>query len=206
MNLFGTIGTSNPEYLLADPNGCHKIAIPCEPGNGTVKRGTIMYRKANGMFAPAAAANAVSTSYLAVLDETVDTDANLGIAEDAAAYQNGRLIAGKVTLASDGEVTAAIELVLRQQGITLCHTDGTAPVFVNGKIAITYKANGGTGEDVTAYADEGSSYSIAANSFTAPSSKTFSKWNTASDGTGTDYTAAASYTANANLTLYAIWA
>ena len=35
---------------------------------------------------------------------------------------------------------------------------------------------------------------------------TFSKWNTKADGTGIDYAAAASYTADAALTLYAVWA
>lgn len=34
---------------------------------------------------------------------------------------------------------------------------------------------------------------------------TFSKWNTASDGSGTSYNAGASYTKNASITLYAIW-
>lgn len=59
---------------------------------------------------------------------------------------------------------------------------------------------------MVAYADYGSTYTIAANSFTAPSGKTFSKWNTKADGTGTEYAANANYTANADLTLFAIWA
>ena len=36
--------------------------------------------------------------------------------------------------------------------------------------------------------------------------ESFSKWNTKADGSGTDYAAAASYTADADLTLYAVWA
>lgn len=39
MNLYETIGKSNPTYLLADPEGADAIGIPCEPGNGTVARG-----------------------------------------------------------------------------------------------------------------------------------------------------------------------
>lgn len=119
MSLFETIGTNNPSYLMSDPQGADMIAIPCEPGNGTVKRGTVMYRKATGMYAPAAAANVVATNSLVVLDESVDTDANATIAEDARAFRAGRLIAGKVTLAADAAVTAEHALILRQQGIVL---------------------------------------------------------------------------------------
>lgn len=39
MSMYEVIGTNNPEYLLADPQGADIIAIPCEPGNGVVKRG-----------------------------------------------------------------------------------------------------------------------------------------------------------------------
>lgn len=126
MSLFETIGTSNPEYLMSDPQGADMIAIPCEPGNGTVKRGTVMYRKATGMYAPAAAANVISTNSLVVLDESVDTSANATVAEDARAYRAGRLIAGKVTLAADAAVTPDLALILRQQGIVLDQMEGTA--------------------------------------------------------------------------------
>ncbi len=205
MSMYEVIGKNNPEYLLADPQGADVIAIPCEPGNGTVKRGTVMYRKASGMYAPAAGANVTAENLLAVLDESVDTDANMAVAEDARAYRGGRLIYGRVTLANDAALSAANIAVLRGQGVVFDQMD-TADVFANGKAAITYKANGGTGDDVTVYADYGSSYAIAANSFTAPTGKSFSKWNTAAGGGGTDYAANASYTANADLTLYAIWA
>lgn len=205
MSLYEVIGTNNPEYLLADPVGADVIAIPCEPGNGTIKRGTVMYRKESGMYAPATSADVTAANMLVVLEETVDTSANLAVAEDAQAWRAGRMIYGRVTLANDAALSAANVVVLRGQGIVFDQMD-TASVFVNGKATITYKANGGTGDDVVAYAEMGSSYTIAANSFTAPSGKTFSKWNTAADGAGTDYAADASYTANADLTLYAIWA
>ena len=123
MSMYEIIGTNNPEYLLADPQGAELVAIPCEPGNGTVKRGTIMYKKSSGFFAPAAAANAIATNELVVLDETVDTTGRSvtggTVAEDARAYRSGNLIRGKVTLASDAAVTAAVEVVLRNQGIVL---------------------------------------------------------------------------------------
>lgn len=206
MSMYGVIGTNNPEYLLADPQGADVIAIPVEPGNGVIARGTVMYRKTTGLYAPAAAGQATGSNYLAVLDESVNSNANMVVAEDARAYRAGRLIAKKVTLAAGAAVTAAIALVLRQQGIVFDQADFTADDLDNAEAVITYKANGGTGGDVTAYADKGSTYTVAGNTFTPPAEKAFSKWNTKADGTGTDYAAEASYTASANLTLYAIWA
>lgn len=57
---------------------------------------------------------------------------------------------------------------------------------------VTYNANGGTS-------------SVGSATATRTTRYTFSKWNTASGGTGTDYSAGGSYTANANVTLYAQW-
>nr|DAR77779.1 MAG TPA: hypothetical protein [Caudoviricetes sp.] len=205
MSLFEVIGRSIPGYLLADPQGAELIAIPCEPGNGVIKRGTVVYRKSNGMYAAAANAQVTATNMLAVIDETVDTDANANVAENARAYRAGRLIYGKVTLASDAALSAANMVVLRGQNIVFDQMDATAPEVGNGKAVITYKANGGTGDDVVVKTDLGGNYAIAANAFTAPASKSFKKWNTKADGSGTDYAAAANYTANEDLTLFAIW-
>lgn len=119
MSLYETIGKYDPEYLLADPNGCEKIAISVEPGNGAVKRGTVMYRKATGMYAPASATEIVATNDLVVIDEAVDTAANATIADDAAAYRMGRLITDRVLTADGNPVTEAEAIVLRQQGIRL---------------------------------------------------------------------------------------
>lgn len=117
MSMYEVIGTNNPEYLLADPNGADLIAIPCKPSNGKINRGTVMYRDEDGMWLPAGAAEAVDTNSLAVLDESVDTDANTTIAEDARAFRAGRLIAGKVTLKEGAVLTPAVQLALRKQGI-----------------------------------------------------------------------------------------
>ena len=131
MSLYKKIGESNPTYLLSDPQGADKIAIPCKPGNGVVGRGTLMFREDNGMYSPAAAADVVTTKSLVVLDETVDTDANTTVAEDAAAYRAGRMIAGKVLLKDGSAPNAAAALVLRQQGIVLNQMMDTAPEFNN---------------------------------------------------------------------------
>ena len=129
MSLYEIIGRNNPTYLLSDPRGADVIAIPCEPGNGIVKRGTVMYPKAAGLWAPAAAGNVVASNQLVVLDETVDTTGVESgakiIAEDARAYRAGHFVRGKVTLANDAAVTAAAEVVLRAQGIVFDQMAGT---------------------------------------------------------------------------------
>jgi len=125
MSLYEKIGSSSPTYLLSDPQGADVIAIPCKPGNGTVKRGTVMYREESGLWSPAAAENAVAANQLAVLDETVDTTASTTIAEDARAFRAGHFIKGKVTLAEDAAVTTAVEVVLRGQGIVFDQMVGT---------------------------------------------------------------------------------
>lgn len=124
--MYEVIGVNNPSYLLADPQGADKMAIPCKPGNGVIGRGTVMYRGGDGMWLPASAAEAVDSNMLAVLDETVDTDDNAAIAEDANAYRAGRLIAGKVTLKDGAALTADVRLALRKQGIVFDQMVGAA--------------------------------------------------------------------------------
>lgn len=121
MNLYETIGTNNPTYLLASHVGTDIIAVAMEPGNGTVNRGTLIYRKETGFWAPAEAANVTAAYDLAVLDETVDTTGEVGegktVAENARAYRGGHFVSGKVTLKDGSAVTAAHKTVLRTQNI-----------------------------------------------------------------------------------------
>ncbi len=71
---------------------------------------------------------------------------------------------------------------------------------------VSYNGNGNTGGSTSS---QTKSYNVAltlrANGFTK-TNYNFVKWNTKADGTGTSYAAEASYTGNAALTLYAIWA
>ena len=70
---------------------------------------------------------------------------------------------------------------------------------------ITYNANGGSGTTATQIKTRGTNITLSANSFTR-SNYHFVEWNTAADGSGTSYAEGATYSTDAALTLYAIWA
>lgn len=75
---------------------------------------------------------------------------------------------------------------------------GVAPTYT-----LSYDENGGSG---SAMADqEGTTLTVAANTYTAPTGYAFQKWNTAMNGGGTDYSSGNSITLTEDVTLYAIW-
>ena len=73
------------------------------------------------------------------------------------------------------------------------------------KYTITYKANGASGADQTQSKTYGHSETLKGASTYSRTGYAMSGWNTAADGSGTHYAAGASYSANANVTLYAEW-
>ena len=213
-DMYGVIGTNTPDYLLAKAADGDRVAVSLKPGEGEITRGTVCYRTASGMYAPAAAAAAVITNDLVILDETIDTGNSVGddaVAEDAAAYRAGHFIESKVHLKSEAALTDAVKVVLRAQGIVFDPVVGTG-TFPNGMFTVTYKANNAANpaeDDVTVKELNGATHTALANSvtnFTAPATKSFSKWNTKADGTGTDVSAGGTVTITGDLTLYAVWA
>ena len=72
------------------------------------------------------------------------------------------------------------------------------------KYTVTYNANGGSGAPGNQTKTYGVSLTLSSTKPTR-TGYTFSKWNTKSDGTGTNFNSGAKYTGNANLTLYAVW-
>ncbi len=73
---------------------------------------------------------------------------------------------------------------------------------------ITYNANGATSGSVPAAQTKIHDVALilgANSSALVKTGYTFSGWNTAADGTGTNHAAGANYTANAALNLYAKW-
>jgi uncharacterized repeat protein (TIGR02543 family) len=81
--------------------------------------------------------------------------------------------------------------------------------WVGVSYTITYYSNGATSGTVPAagsFTAGGSAYSVASNSGTLErTGYTFGGWDTSTAGNGTSYAVNASYSANANLNLYAKW-
>ena len=69
---------------------------------------------------------------------------------------------------------------------------------------VKYSANGGSGSMSSQSKNYGGSLTVKSNAFTY-SGHTFTGWNTKADGSGTSYSAGATYSANADATLYAQW-
>lgn len=69
---------------------------------------------------------------------------------------------------------------------------------------VTFKANGGAGEDTTQIKTYGADIVLDPNPFSRDK-YSFTGWNTKADGTGTAYADEATYASNAALTLYAQW-
>jgi len=120
VNLYENLGKSTDSPLETAGMPFDTASVSMEPGHGTVKRGTVLYRKAGVLFAPAAAENILITNELAVLREDVNTDESATVAALADVITAGSLLAGRVVLA-DGETTlnSAQALILREQGIAL---------------------------------------------------------------------------------------
>ncbi|MFN8260616.1 MAG: InlB B-repeat-containing protein [Chitinophagales bacterium] len=71
-----------------------------------------------------------------------------------------------------------------------------------GSYTVIFDANGGTGTMANQTANTPTA--LNSNAFTR-SGYIFNKWNTAADGSGTDYANGATYAFSANATLYALW-
>lgn len=69
---------------------------------------------------------------------------------------------------------------------------------------VSYNANGGAGAPTNQTKWYGTNLTLSSTTPTR-TGYSFSKWNTKADGSGTSYSAGATYSGNAALTLYAIW-
>lgn len=210
MKIFDTIGTKAEANLLADPRGADMIAVNLEPGNGALKAGTILYRKSSGLYAPATTSQLSTSYYLAILAADVETGGTHdAIAEDAAAYRQGRFIDGAVILKSGDALNASYKLALRLEGIVMTPDADTALTVDNTVYTITYKANTTAAQpDYIVTEVAGATHTVLANTvtgFTAPEGKEFDEWNPKADGSGTGVDPAATFTVEADVTLYATW-
>ncbi len=76
------------------------------------------------------------------------------------------------------------------------------------QFTVTYDANTGTGtitDEDSPYTDGDEVTVLAYTGLTPPTDKVFVKWNTAANGSGTDYAPAAKFVISADVTLYAQW-
>ena len=184
IELFQNIGASKPEYLEA--GGGKLIAVSLEPGNGTIKHGTVLYRKANSVFyAPAAATNITTDTSLVILREDTDTDASATVAAAAAAYVNGEMLAKDVVLA-DGvtNLTAAQAHILHKQGFILSPFDDLTvadeTVDNTATVSVTVTNDGhGTGTASPATGTKGTEVTLTA---TPSSGYVFDAWEVVSGG------------------------
>lgn len=217
MDLYGVIGTKEYKNLLSDPQGADVIGVALLPGQGEIKAGTVLKQDSSTLlWAKAGSADIAITNMLAVLKEDVDTGApDSTIAIDAAAYRAGRFVDGAVKYDNSGVltvVTHAHKVVLRAQGIVVKASESTDAIDNGTVYTIKYVANNGADPaeaDYIVFEVKGATHTVLANTvtgFTAPAGKTFSKWNTKADGTGTDKAAAATITVSEDVTLYAVWA
>lgn len=80
----------------------------------------------------------------------------------------------------------------------------TVTIPAKTKYTITYNANGGSGAPAAQDKWQGETQ-VLRTGVPTREGYTFQKWNTRADGKGTNYASGASYTANASVTLYAVW-
>ena len=109
----------------------------------------------------------------------------------------------------DGWATSATGAVAYAAGATMSNVTANATLYAKWTAMFTVSYNGNGSTSGTAPASStvaaGSTHTVAANTFTKTGA-VFQGWNTAANGSGTAYAAGATFTVNANTTLYAQWA
>ena len=207
--IFNVIGSKTFKNLLADPKGADLITVPVYPNVSALSAGALLTRNSAGLWEPIASGSIADNVELVVLMEDLPAN-DTAIATDATAARAGCFIDGVVKESGGSAPTAAQKLILRKQGIVF-KPDVDATPFAN-SYTVTYVPNNGTTEDSVVKTEiAGATHTVLNNSdaslsFTAPATKSFSKWNTAADGSGTDKAAASTITMTADVVLYAVWA
>jgi uncharacterized repeat protein (TIGR02543 family) len=160
------------------------------PGNSSVLRFTISYDGNNNTSGTAptnTAVNAFTSTTLATNSGTL--------------ARTGYTFGGWNTRADGAGTTYTV-------GQTNFSTPGDVTLFALWNSTITYSANGATGTIPTAVNLSGSAsstFSLNSGSGLTRTGLNFAGWNTAADGSGTNYLGGASYTGTVNATLFAIF-
>lgn len=184
-NLFGTVGTHDPSYLLASNYDTDAISISVEPGNGIIPAGAVMYRKSGVLYAPAASANIIDDNNLVVLRDDIDSTTSETVAVAAAAYRKAKFISGMVKVKNGlnyEAISASHAIVLRRQNLELSPMDdwsGAAVEADNTKtvnITVTNDSHG-TGSASPASGTKGTEVTLTA---TPESGYGFDAWEVVS--------------------------
>lgn len=88
---------------------------------------------------------------------------------------------------------------------TYYYATASVSVPALGAYSVEYNANGGDGSIETQTKYTGIDIQLSDGDGISWANHTLLKWNTAADGTGTDYALEATYSADADVTLYAQW-
>lgn len=184
VNLYQNLGKSTDSPLETAGVGFDTASVSLEPGHGTVKRGTVLYRKSAALYAPATADNILTTNQLVVLREDVDTEESATVAALGDVIVAGGLLAEYVTLSDGTNLNAAQALILRKQGIVLKPydaLDGTAPEADNtATVSVTVTDDGhGTGSASPASGTKGTEVTLSAS---ASEGYEFDAWEVVSGG------------------------
>jgi uncharacterized repeat protein (TIGR02543 family) len=126
----------------------------------------------------------------------------LGLYDDNRPYIGGRNWTD-IEFTNNSHPTFTGDVLYYEPGATVQEIQNGTARRVN-TANLSLKANGGTGNDVVVTRPIGVRGVIPNNTFSR-AGHTFSKWNTAANGNGTNYTAGQSVTLTQNLTLYAVW-
>ena len=126
---------------------------------------------------------------------------NYGWARSLTRYWTGSLDAGaKIAVKAGGSNSTTSY----DHATYIQDKKATGPAYLAPVYTVTYHSNNGAGSTAT----QSKTWGYAVNLYSCGWTKaghTFVRWNTAADGSGSDYAAGQSYSSNANLTLYAIW-
>ncbi len=162
----------------------------------------------------------------AIVEVSTDVVETLGQKENGKSYGNVSLnfvsekpiekiwienIDGTVTEENIGSTSYTKELELEYQKTYVIST-----ITDDGKVTqsrvkvdvypITYNANNGTGNTTQDVKILGKDIGIKTNEFTAPTGYSFVGWSTRKNGITVDYASATTYSNDAELNLYAVWA
>ncbi len=138
-------------------------------------------------------------------NQTFTYDGAQNLTANAFTDPSGKFFAGWATTnnATSAEYSdkQSVKNLANTQGavVTLYAVWSSVPTYI-----VTFDANDGSNTTTTQTFTQGETKVLTKNAFTR-TGYSFASWNTKADGKGTSFTDGASYTASANITLYAQW-